>query len=227
MNSKKKMKINLSYQNKDIPIYSSSNEKLSDILLNQNIDINSVICIYSGIKLENKEIIINQMINDSDKSNNEINIQIIDIESKDSFIKFKENESFLTQFNDDIDKIILKLKEVKGNVNNLFKSEDNNILTNNIITKDDLNKIDKNAILSDINGIINDNNIKNKFKKIMKIYNKIVPKCVITMIYNAGKSKEEIKILNEKFVNNNKDKYKIIYEEDEYELKEMFIKKIY
>ena len=227
MNSEKKMKINLSYQNKDIPIYSSSNEKLSDILLNQNIDINSVICIYSGIKLENKEIIINQMINDSDKSNNEINIQIIDIESKDSFIKFKENESFLTQFNDDIDKIILKLKEVKGNVNNLFKSEDNNILTNNIITKDDLNKIDKNAILSDINGIINDNNIKNKFKKIMKIYNKIVPKCVITMIYNAGKSKEEIKILNEKFVNNNKDKYKIIYEDDEYELKEMFIKKIY
>ena len=222
MNSEEKIKINLSYQNKDISIYCSSKEKLSDILLNQNMDINSVNCIYSGKKLESKDIIINQIINDSDKLNKEINILIINIEEKESFNKFGENEIILTQFNDDIEKIILKLKEVKGNVNNLFKSEENNIINNNIISKDDLNEIDKNAILSDINGIIKDNNINNKFKQIMKIYNKIVPKCIITMIYNAGKSKEEIKILNEKFVNNNKDKCKIIFEDDEYELKEMF-----
>ena len=210
MNSEEKIKINLSYQNKEISIYCSSKEKLSDILLNQNMDINSVNCIYSGKKLESKDIIINQIINDSDKLNKEINILIINIEEKESFNKFGENEIILTQFNDDIEKIILKLKEVKGNVNNLFKSEENNIINNNIISKDDLNEIDKNAILSDINGIIKDNNINNKFKQIMKIYNKIVPKCIITMIYNAGKSKEEIKILNEKFVNNNKDKCKII-----------------
>ena len=150
-------------------------------------DINSVNCIYSGKKLESKDIIINQIINDSDKLNKEINILIIDIEEKESFNKFGENGKILTQFNDDIEKIISKLKEVKGNVNNLFKSEENNIINNNIISKDDLNEIDKNAILSDINGIIKDNNINNKFKQIMKIYNKIVPKCIITMIYNSGK----------------------------------------
>ena len=222
MNSEKKMKINLSYKNKETHINCNYNEKLSDILLNQNIDINSVICIYSGEKLENKEILLTQMINNTGKINDEINIQIIDIDNKQSFNKVKENETFLTYFNNDIEKIISKLKEVKENVNNLFKSEHNDILNNNIICKDDLNEIDKSVIFSDINGIINDNNINNKFKKIMKIYNKLVPKCVINMIYNAGNEKEEIKILNETFVNNNKDRCKIIYEDDEYELKEMF-----
>ena len=154
MNSEKTMKINLSYKNKETSINCSYNEKLSDILLNQNIDTNSVICIYSGKKLENKEILLDQMINNPGKLNNEINIQISDIDNKQSFNKVKENESFLTPFNNDIEKIISKLKEVKENVNNLFKSEHNDILNNNIISKDDLNEIDKSVIISDINGII-------------------------------------------------------------------------
>ena len=47
MNSEKMLKINLSYKNKDTILYCNYNEKFSDILLNKNIDINSVNCIYS------------------------------------------------------------------------------------------------------------------------------------------------------------------------------------
>ena len=218
MNSEKMLKINLSYKNKDTILYCNYNEKFSDILLNKNIDINSVNRIYSGKKIENKEILINQMINNTGILNNEITIQIIDKENQQSF-----NKKVLNKFNSDIEKIISKLNDVKKNVDELFTSQDNESLNNNnVINIDDLNEIDKNVIYSDIEGIINDNNINNKFKKIMKIYNKIIPKDEITLIYNVEKSTEEIKILNEVFVNNNKDRCKIIYEDDEYELKETF-----
>jgi len=53
----------------------------------------------------------------------------------------------------------------------------------------------------------------------MNIYNKMNIN-EINIIHKINKEKEKIKIFGKKFVENNKDKYKIIYDNKEYELKE-------
>ena len=75
-----------------------------------------------------------------------------------------------------------------------------------------------------INEIKEINNINYKFDKLMNIYEKMNNKYSndeITIIYNIN-NEEKIKIFDETFVNNNKDKCKIIYDYDEYDLTEEF-----
>jgi len=79
--------------------------------------------------------------------------------------------------------------------------------------------------LNNIN-IINEfkeiNRTNYKFDKIINIYEKMNNKDdEITIIYNIN-NEEKIKIFGEPFVKNNKDKCKIIYEYEEYNLSEEF-----
>ena len=92
MNNAKKLKIHFNYKNKIISIDCNYNEKLSDILSKLNdININSVHCIYSNKIIENKEFTISQIINNNDSIINEIEIQIIDIENNQIYNKIMDS----------------------------------------------------------------------------------------------------------------------------------------
>ena len=70
-------------------------------------------------------------------------------------------------------------------------------------------------------SLLNDNNYKEFLPKILKMYDKM-NKNEINLIYNIQNNENEIKIFGEKFVENNKDLCKIIYDNKEYDLTEKF-----
>ena len=74
-------------------------------------------------------------------------------------------------------------------------------------------------IKNDIKDIINDSNINNQLKKIKDIYNKLEYPGEIIIRYKINKDDKEINIFSNSFIDNNKNKCKIIYEEKEYEIK--------
>ena len=225
MESLKMVKVRFTYKGIIKTINCNYNDKFSFILLKLNfedIDINSVYFIYENKRIQNKELTLEAIINNINDNIKEMNIQIYDKEnnSKSNFLinSFNNSQSVKTTldiFNNDITNIIYKLQQVKNNINILYNADINFKNNNN-------NDIDKNEIYREINETINDNNIKNKFKKIMNIYDKIIPNEEITLIYSIDKTKEKIKIFNEKFVNNNKNICKIYYEDDELPLQEYF-----
>ena len=219
------VKVHFSYRGIIKTMNCNYDEKLSTFLpkLNfEDMDINSVYLIYENKKIKNKDLTLESLINNINDDIKEIYIQIFDKENysinnilNNSLNNSQNIKKTLDIFNNDIEDIIYKLHQVKDNINILYNSNLNFKINNN-------NEIDKNEIYREINEIINDNNIKNKFKKIMNIYNKIIPNDEITLIYSIDKSKEKIKIFNEKFVNNNKKICKIYYEDDELPLQEYF-----
>jgi len=78
-------------------------------------------------------------------------------------------------------------------------------------------------MIKDINNINNENNINHKFYKINNIYNLLNDKVnEITAIYKVNDEKNKIRIFGSDFVKNNKDKCKIIYENEIYDLTEYF-----
>jgi len=225
MESLKMVKVRFTYKGIIKTINCNYNDKFSFILLKLNfedIDINSVYFIYENKRIQNKELTLEAIVNNINDNIKEINIQIFDKANNstsnfliNSFNNSQNIKTTLDIFNNDIANIIYKLQQVKDNINILFKTDTNFKNNNN-------NDIDKNEIYREINETIIDNNIKNKFKKIMNIYDKIIPNEKITLIYSIDKTKEKIKIFNEKFVNNNKNICKIYYEDDELPLQEYF-----
>ena len=134
----------------------------------------------------------------------------------------KELRNIIDRMNEDIEKIKLKLDIVKNNIEKYYEikkiiNEKNYRNYEMLLNKKEINK---NNIKDDIKEIINDDNINNKFKKIIDIYNKMEYLDEIIIRYKINKNEKEIKIFDNKFINNNKDKCKIIYEEKEYEIKE-------
>ena len=77
-------------------------------------------------------------------------------------------------------------------------------------------------ICKDFSRLLNEiNNYKDFIPKIFNIYNKM-NKNEIDLIYNIPNNQNEIKIFGNKFISNNKDLCKIIYENKEYNLTEYF-----
>ena len=150
------------------------------------------------------------------------------IKDKDELInKLKEYKNDIDIFNNDINNIINKLNNVKKNIEIIYNIYNNMIINDiyrNYETIKCINNINNNNII--INEIKNINNIKNinyKIDNILNIYNKMNKINIneITMIYNIN-NENKIKILDEDFIKNNKDKCKIIYENKEYDLIEEF-----
>jgi len=85
-----------------------------------------------------------------------------------------------------------------------------------------INNIYNNNILKDIDDIINDNNINNKFKKIYDIYDIMNKKYInkLKINYKIDKNKNRIRIFGYDFVKNNKEKCKIIIKGKDYDLME-------
>ena len=145
--------------------------------------------------------------------------------------KLSEFRSTINLFNKNIDEIINKFKNVKENTEILYniyndminKYEDKYRNYEILLSLNSINNID---ILNDLNYINQIDNINQQVERILNIYDKMNFDNEITMIYNSKKEKK-IKILNRKFVNNNKNICKIIYKNKEYELiEEIDIKNI-
>ena len=151
--------------------------------------------------------------------------------------KLKEMKKEKEQFINNIQKIITMLKDLIKTINTFYDINDN-IMTKydskyrNYEVYQNINEINNNNIIIEkMNNINNNNNIKDKLNDIMDLYtniNKNIPKQiikkteysnVITMNYNIG-NENIIKILGKTFVDNNKDKCKIIVEGIKKELTE-------
>ena len=128
--------------------------------------------------------------------------------------KLKELEKEKDKLINDINDMINKLNNIKDNITIIYN------IYNNMINKYE-DKYRNYEILESINNMNIINDIKNiKFENIMNIYEKM-NNLEITMIYNVD-NKDTIKILGKTFINNNKDKCKLIYNNKEYDLMEEF-----
>jgi len=129
-------------------------------------------------------------------------------------------------FYNNIDEIINKLNKVKRNMEVYYKIY-NNIINNyelknrNFCTLININEINSN-IIKDIKEINNENNIMDKIKNILNLYNKMIFINDLNIIYKADNKDEKIRLFGEKFVENNKNKCKLLIDNIEYELLDNF-----
>ena len=128
---------------------------------------------------------------------------------------------------ENIQNIIDMLSKVRDNMNLLYKINSNifnnyEIESRNYEVFQNLTAFN-NIEYNHIDEIINNNDIFTKFKNILNIYNQMTTKDKIInqmkMIYKVG-FYDKIKILSEDFVQNNKDKCKLIINGNEMELTE-------
>ena len=137
-----------------------------------------------------------------------------------------EFNNTISIFNNYIERTIDKLNNVKNNLEILY-----NIYNDMIDKYEDkyrnyeifmsLDSINKNSIINELNNINTMTNDNDKIEKIINIYEKMNFDNNITIIYNIDKN-EKIKIFGKKFVENNKDKCKIKFEDKIYDLTEEF-----
>ena len=151
-----------------------------------------------------------------------------------------------TSIRNELNELRTKIDNLKGNINKMIKmlkkvveNMDNYYQINLDIISDYLDKDityikiqnmncikDYNInVKNDIDQIINDNDLNNKFKNILIMYNKmksreIGPHHKIKIKYKLDKNMNQLRLFGSNFVLNNKDIAKILYENEEYELKE-------
>ena len=152
----------------------------------------------------------------------------------DIAIKMKELRETIDNFEKSIQEIIDILNKVIQGIE-LYYNINNYIFNNfersrtyeslfNLINIMNINNDDN--TMQDMNEIINDSDICNKFNNIFKIYKKINFKSntqdEIKIIYKINKNENSVRIFGSKFVDHNKDICKIIYNGNEYELQNEF-----
>ena len=146
---------------------------------------------------------------------------------KNSLInKLKDYKNTIDVLNADVGQIIEKLVYVRDKVNYVYKIYDDIVnkyedrYRNNEIFSS-LNNIKNNIFLNKIKEINQKESIKDKIGEILAIHAKITYSNDISITYinnNNGK----IKLFDRNFVNNNKDRCKIIYSYEEYALTSEF-----
>ena len=160
-------------------------------------------------------------------------IQFIDIMPNINNIKMKRNElkNSISKIKDGINEVMKMLENVSKSFdlyyqiyNNILFSFDTNNLNYNLLYN--INKISKKSdIIETANKISNEILLINKINIIYDIFKKfnIKENNEITINYSIKDKKEnEIRIFNSLFVQNNKNNCKIIYDDNEYELQEIF-----
>ena len=145
--------------------------------------------------------------------------------------KNKKLKKDIDIFKDKIKNIIDKLNEVINNID-IYYDITNNII-NNINNKNrnyeilfNIDNIYKNNIHDDIKKIIFEDDIKNQFNYITNM-NKMMNLKYLLIKYKINKEDKEINIFGKKFVENNKNICKYIYDGNEYELTQKFDLKTY
>ena len=148
----------------------------------------------------------------------------------------KAIEEDMNKFRSQIDSFfgeIEKMINILNNIKNTFEKYYE--IQKKIIDKFDLkkrnyqilnnmNNIPQNnkSIISDIKKVINEDSISNKFIKLIEIYETINDFKKFSLKYKIKKDVEKVKIFGEKFVANNKDNFKIIYQDKIFDLMENF-----
>ena len=135
--------------------------------------------------------------------------------------KLMEFNNAINIFNNYIERTIDKLNNVKNYLEMLY-----DVYYNMIDKYEDkyrnyelfmsLDSINLNSIINELNNINTMTKDNNKIENILKIYEKMNFDNNITIIYNIDKN-EKIKIFGKKFVENNKDKCKIKFENKIYD----------
>ena len=148
---------------------------------------------------------------------------------KDIRKNMNELRKAINKFKNNIEDIFMKLKKVMEYMD-LYYNINNNILSNYEMNQN----LNYNRIISlvNINSSIKKeiDNIKNKYNfgyninRLLYLYNQMIGENNdIDMIYEIKENnKKKVRIFGEEFVNNNKEKCKIIYDNNEYDLKEFF-----
>ena len=82
--------------------------------------------------------------------------------------------------------------------------------------------INKAGIIEDLNYIVNESHLSNKFKRILDIYNNMFTRDAreITIIYDINETKKKLKLFSKQFIKNNKNFCKMRLDNHEYELLE-------
>ena len=147
--------------------------------------------------------------------------------------KLKDLRNMIDIFNQDMDELINKVNKLKENLEVLYNiyyeminNYQNKYRNYEIIMS--LNSIDENIIIKNLKKINENTNIKDKIETILDIYERInfYEMKIEYNTYNI-KNGEKIKIFGKEFVNNNLDKYKILYENKDFELNEEFVVNFY
>jgi surface protein len=173
------------------------------------------ICILCEQEHNNHKIINDgKLIPNIDKYKNRLK------ELRESIDKLKEN---INEIIDNLNKVIENMEIYYKISEEIINNYDNKNINYEILYNINNINISNDNIIKEINNINNDNNINNRFNKINNIYKKIYDKIdEITIIYNIKDKEDEIRIFGSDFVENNKDKCNIIYEDEIYELTEYF-----
>ena len=140
-------------------------------------------------------------------------------EFKDVINRFKLNlEEIMNKFQK-----IMKNMDILHNINNDILSNYEKIKNRNYKLLLNLNYIDK-YIGKEINNIKYEYDYGNNLNKLLYLYTEMTDKNEeIEIIYKPEEdNKEKVRIFGEWFVNNNIYKCRIIYKNEEYELKEYF-----
>ena len=156
------------------------------------------------------------------------------LEKEEDEIKEKMNNfrKKINKLNDDIKGMIRMLYKIMESIEVYYRIHEeiiNNCDKSNPFGIQNINNIKNNLESNDIDDIINENDICNKFQKIMDLYQKMNDKNndnnneninEIKLKYKINKIDKKIKLFGKNFINNNKNNCKFIYEEKSYELKE-------
>ena len=129
----------------------------------------------------------------------------------------------------EINKIIDKLNNIKNIVEIYYKIQYNiinnfNFKKRNFQILNNINNIPQynKSILFDINKVINEVSISKQFINLIEIYDKKNNFNEVSLKYKINKDDEKVKIFGENFVVNNKNNFKIIYQDNIFDLMEYF-----
>jgi hypothetical protein len=141
---------------------------------------------------------------------------------------FDKLRTEINQFNQIIDEIIYKLTKIKNSLetlknlaHNLFKNFDPHKRNYRILNN--INNFKYDFVIDELRKISNEKNIKERFEKIINLYDKMTYIDEINIIYNINeenKKSQEIKIFGKDFAEKNKGKCQIFYKDKIYELNE-------
>ena len=139
------------------------------------------------------------------------------IQNKEYLLKqLKYFEEIKNKFIDNIKDIIKKLNKINENIEILYKINEDIIKFEpkykNYELLRNLNEIKNDNYFHYIKEINESKDINSKFKNVMDIYDKIVTNDEMRIIYKLNEKKNKIKIFNKGFVEANKGKCSIIYE---------------
>ena len=155
------------------------------------------------------------------------------ISEKDDLTAFLKNlKEKNNKLKNQIKDMIEKLNKLKENFDYFYNICENVINTYNENKMNyeifnNINTVLNTDILKDINNIIEEKNIKNKFNKMIDIFDKMISGKSITIIYTIYNDEEETKIFGEEFVKHNKNNCTMIIDEKKYKLTPKFYTKNY